>query len=77
MFFIHMVWDSLQRSGPGEEFDELLARSPHLVDNTLIFQYYNQNTIFQQQAKDKSVSFLLHTYHISYYNLPSSNKCQT
>ncbi|XP_046553751.1 uncharacterized protein LOC124263211 [Haliotis rubra] len=55
LFFIHVVWDALQRC-PGDEFEAFLQQSQHLVDKNLPFQYYNKDTLFREDARHKFVA---------------------
>ncbi|CAG5129040.1 unnamed protein product [Candidula unifasciata] len=56
MFFIHIVSDAVVRSvNASESFEEFLSHNKHLMDKSLILDYYNKDTLSQEQARNRFI----------------------
>uniref|UniRef100_A0A2C9KSB4 Flavin reductase like domain-containing protein n=1 Tax=Biomphalaria glabrata TaxID=6526 RepID=A0A2C9KSB4_BIOGL len=56
MFFIHLVSDAIVSSvNANESFEEFLIRNQHLVNKDLLFEYYNKETLFQEDARNRFI----------------------
>lgn len=54
MFFIHIVSDAIVKSvNASESFEEFVSNNQHLMDKNLILEYYNKETLFQEQARNR------------------------
>ncbi|BFZ02593.1 hypothetical protein BsWGS_05633 [Bradybaena similaris] len=56
MFFIHIVSDAIVKSvNASESFEEFVSNNQHLMDKNLILEYYNKETLFQEQARNRFI----------------------
>uniref|UniRef100_A0A0B7AXI6 Flavin reductase like domain-containing protein n=1 Tax=Arion vulgaris TaxID=1028688 RepID=A0A0B7AXI6_9EUPU len=56
MFFIHLVSDAIfKRTNANETFEDFMSCNQHLMDKNLILEYYNKETLFQEQARNRFI----------------------
>ncbi|KAK7113525.1 uncharacterized protein [Littorina saxatilis] len=56
MFFIHLVSKAIKQSVDADKsFEEFLKHNQHLKDSALLFQYYNKDTLFQEDARHRFI----------------------
>ena len=54
MFFIHLVSNAIKESVDANmTFEQFLENNRHLTDSKLLFQYYNEDTLMNSEAKHK------------------------
>ncbi|ESP03934.1 hypothetical protein LOTGIDRAFT_230230 [Lottia gigantea] len=51
MFFIHLVTDAINKVTSDVSFDDFLRQNQHLLDNSLLFQYYSKETLANSEAR--------------------------
>ena len=54
MFFIHLVSKAIQEGMDANmTFEQFLKQNQHLTDQQLLLEYYNKDTLFQEEARHK------------------------